>query len=66
MFTAIVKWFNDSKGYGFAVMEDGRDVFLHYSQIKGSGFKTLSEGQKIEFAMYEGTKGLEAKEITKL
>lgn len=62
---ATVKWFNDSKGYGFATLEDGREVFCHYTQInKGrDGFKTLREGQKIKLALYETHKGLEAKDI---
>lgn len=48
MTKATVKWFNDSKGYGFLTLPDGRDVFVHYSSIQGDGFKTLSEGQTVE------------------
>jgi CspA family cold shock protein len=61
--TAKVKWFDDSKGYGFAVLEDGREVFCHWSQVKAEGHKTLKPGQEITFSLYETPKGLEAKEI---
>lgn len=61
----IVRKWDDSRGYGFATMEDGKDVFLHYTQITGAGFKTLSVGDMIEFDLYEVAKGLEAKEIKK-
>lgn len=62
---AKVKWFNDPKGYGFATTPKG-DVFLHYSQIEGEGFKTLAEGQEIDFDLYETEKGLQAKGIKKV
>jgi cold shock protein len=61
MATGTVKWFNDSKGYGFIAPEDGsKDVFVHHSNIAGDGFKSLSEGQKVEFEVREGAKGPEA------
>ena len=52
--TGTVKWFNDSKGYGFIEQEDGPDVFAHFSAIQAEGFKTLAEGQKVEFTITEG------------
>ncbi len=55
-----VKWFNESKGFGFVQREDGKDVFVHYSAIAGTGFKTLNEGQKVQFTVEEGKKGLQA------
>ena len=58
--SGIVKWFNDAKGYGFIQREIGGDVFVHYSAIVGQGFRTLSEGQKVEFQVEEGHKGLQA------
>jgi CspA family cold shock protein len=61
MATGTVKWFNDSKGYGFIAPEDGtKDVFVHHSNIAGNGFKSLSEGEKVEFEVREGQKGPEA------
>ena len=61
MATGTVKWFNDSKGYGFIAPEDGRkDVFVHNSNIAGNGFKSLREGEKVEFEVREGQKGPEA------
>jgi CspA family cold shock protein len=61
MATGTVKWFNDVKGYGFiAPDEGGKDVFVHYSGIAGDGFKKLSEGERVEFEVREGTKGPEA------
>ena len=62
---AIVKFFNDSKGYGILILEDGRDVFVHYSEILGNGFKTLREGQSVTIDLYETTKGLIAKNVVK-
>ena len=61
MATGTVKWFNDAKGYGFIAQENGtKDVFVHHSNIAGSGFKSLTEGAKVEFEVREGTKGPEA------
>jgi CspA family cold shock protein len=61
MATGTVKWFNDSKGYGFIQPEDGgKDVFVHHSGIGGSGFKTLAEGARVEFEARQGAKGPEA------
>lgn len=62
-----VKWFNESKGFGFIAQDNGgQDVFAHYSAIAGSGFKTLAEGQKVSFILTEGKKGLQAEEIEKI
>ncbi len=60
-----VKWFNDSKGFGFIEQEDGQDVFVHYSAISQDGFKTLTEGQKVEFEITNGAKGPQAINVTK-
>jgi CspA family cold shock protein len=61
MASGTVKWFNDAKGYGFLAPEDGsKDVFVHYSNITGGGFKSLQEGAKVEFEVREGAKGPEA------
>jgi len=59
-----VKWFNSSKGYGFISQEDGDDVFVHFQQIVSDGFKTLEEGQKVEFTLGEGEKGPQAIEVS--
>ena len=61
--TGTVKWFNDSKGFGFIEQEDGPDVFAHFSAIVGEGFKSLSEGQKVEFTIVDGQKGPKAENI---
>jgi CspA family cold shock protein len=61
-----VKWFNDAKGYGFIAREDGPDVFVHYSSIVGDGFRSLSEGQAVEFEITEGPKGLQATHVVKI
>jgi CspA family cold shock protein len=61
-----VKWFNDAKGYGFIAREDGPDVFVHYSAISGDGFRSLAEGQQVEFEITEGPKGLQATNVQKL
>lgn len=58
-----VKWFNGSKGYGFIAREGGPDVFVHYSAIQGDGFKNLEEGQKVEFTIEQGPKGLQAANV---
>ncbi|MER3446902.1 MAG: cold-shock protein [Candidatus Dadabacteria bacterium] len=61
-----VKWFNESKGFGFIEQEGGKDIFVHYSAIQGSGFKTLTEGDVVEFDIIEGPKGLQASKVTKV
>ncbi|WP_026896219.1 cold-shock protein [Clostridiisalibacter paucivorans] len=61
-----VKWFNASKGYGFITRENGDDVFVHYSAIQTDGFKTLDEGQEVEFEIVEGDKGPQATNVVKL
>jgi CspA family cold shock protein len=61
-----VKWFNESKGFGFISQEDGADVFVHFSAIQASGFKTLNEGQSVSFDVAEGKKGLEAANVRPL
>jgi CspA family cold shock protein len=60
-----VKWFNASKGYGFISQEDGSDVFVHFSAIQGDGFKTLDEGQEVEFDIVKGAKGPQAANVVK-
>ncbi len=64
--TGTVKWFNDKKGFGFIEQPSGPDVFAHFSAIQGSGFKTLTEGQKVEFTITDGQKGPQAAEIVAL
>ncbi len=67
MATGSVKWFNDSKGYGFIQAEnDSRDVFVHYTAIQGEGFKTLAEGQKVAFELIDGPKGPQASNVSKM
>jgi CspA family cold shock protein len=61
--TGTVKWFNESKGFGFIEQESGPDVFAHFSNISGDGFKTLAEGQKVEFTVTQGQKGPQAENI---
>jgi CspA family cold shock protein len=61
-----VKWFNNSKGYGFIGQEEGADVFVHYSAIEGDGFKSLQEGDSVEFEIVQGQKGPQADKVTKL
>ena len=64
--TGKVKWFNAEKGYGFIEREDGGDVFVHFSAIQGEGFKTLEEGQAVEFDVVEGNRGEQAANVVKL
>jgi cold shock protein len=59
-----VKWFDGKKGYGFIATEDGQDVFVHYSEIKGDGYKTLDEGQDVELEIEKNEKGFKAKNVT--
>ncbi|ACL04412.1 cold shock domain-containing protein [Desulfatibacillum aliphaticivorans] len=59
-----VKWFNDKKGFGFIEREEGGDVFVHYSAIVGNGFRSLAEGQKVEFTVVQGAKGPAAEEVS--
>ncbi len=66
MAQGTVKWFNESKGYGFITVDDGKDVFVHYSAIKGEGFKTLNEGQKVSFDVVNGEKGPQAANVAKM
>ena len=61
-----VKWFNDAKGYGFIQRESGPDVFVHYRAIRGEGHRTLVEGQRVDFAVAQGQKGLQAEDVSKL
>ena len=61
--TGTVKWFNETKGFGFIEQENGPDVFAHFSNIAGNGFKTLAEGQKVEFTVTDGQKGPQAENI---
>ncbi len=61
-----VKWFNESKGWGFIKRDSGEDVFVHYSNIQGDGFKTLSEGDRVSFDVAESEKGLEARNVAKV
>jgi cold shock protein len=61
--TGTVKWFNETKGFGFIEQESGPDVFAHFSAIAGSGFKTLAEGQKVQFSITQGQKGPQAENI---
>lgn len=61
-----VKWFNGSKGYGFITREDGDDVFVHYKAINGEGYRSLDEGDQVEFEIGQGPKGLQAMNVTKI
>lgn len=61
--TGSVKWFNETKGFGFIEQESGPDVFVHFSAIKGDGFKTLADGQKVEFTVTDGQKGPQAENV---
>jgi len=64
--TGTVKWFNSEKGYGFITTEDEIDIFVHFKAIQGEGFKTLDEGQKVEFDVVEGDRGPQAENVVKL
>jgi len=66
MSTGKVKWFNEQKGYGFIQQDNGPDVFVHFTAIQGEGFKTLTEGQRVEFEVVEGEKGPQAANVVKL
>ena len=66
MSTGKVKWFNEKKGYGFIESDDGGDVFVHFSEIQGEGFKTLSDGQPVQFDVVDGKKGPQAANVVKL
>ena len=61
----VVKWFNNAKGYGFIVQDGGPEVFVHYSAIQGEGYKTLSEGQEVEFEISDSDKGPQATNVTR-
>jgi CspA family cold shock protein len=64
--TGTVKWFNDTKGFGFISRESGDDVFVHFSAIRGAGYRSLEEGQKVEFVVVSGQKGPQAQDVTVL
>ena len=66
MASGKVKWFNDSKGFGFITAEDGTDAFVHYGDIQGDGFKSLAEGDEVEFEMSQGPKGPKAINVRKV
>ncbi len=66
MTKGTVKWFNESKGFGFITREDGGDVFVHYSDIQDDGFKTLNEGQSVSFEVVDGPKGPKAANVVKI
>jgi len=66
MAVGTVRWFNEKKGYGFISQDSGEDVFVHYSEIKSEGFKTLHEGDRVEFQVTEGKKGLQAIGVVKV
>ena len=61
----VVKWFSNQKGYGFITQDDGKDVFVHFSAVEGEGFKTLEEGQRVEFEVTQGPKGEQATNVRK-
>lgn len=65
-FEGTVKWFNESKGFGFIQQDNGADVFVHFSEIKSDGFKTLAEGQRVQFDVIEGDKGPKATNVVKI
>ncbi len=63
--TGVVKWFNDRKGFGFIKVDENQDVFVHYSALQGEGYKTLKEGESVEFDLVEGAKGPQAANVVK-
>ena len=66
MQTGTVKWFNGSKGYGFITTDEGKDVFVHYNAIVGEGYKSLDEGDKVQFEVEQGPKGLQATNVSRV
>lgn len=62
----IVKWFNDAKGFGFIQRDSGEDIFVHFRAIQGDGYRSLKDGEKVEFSVVEGDKGLQAEEVRKV
>jgi cold shock protein len=66
MSQGTVKWFNDKKGFGFIIAEDGKDVFVHHTAIEGEGYKSLKEGEKVQFEIVKGPKGDQATKVVKL
>lgn len=66
METGTVKWFNSSKGFGFITREEGDDVFVHFKAINGEGYKSLDEGDQVQFEVEQGPKGLQANNVTKI
>ena len=66
MAQGTVKWFNERKGYGFIAQENGDDLFVHFSEIQGEGFKTLNEGEEVEFEITQGEKGQQASNVVRL
>jgi CspA family cold shock protein len=64
--SGTVKWFNNAKGFGFISHTDGRDVFVHFRSIRGEGYRTLDEGQRVEFNLMDGPKGLQAEDVIKI
>jgi CspA family cold shock protein len=66
MANGVVKWFNDSKGFGFIEQENGEDVFVHFSAIQSEGFKSLAEGDAVTFEVQKGPKGLQAENVTRV